>query len=172
MKRKTEPVVPVSPELKPFVEFDSFGKYTRQKNKIAAAVFAVALAGTIVKGDMVQPIAITAAAFAAPYLMLRRQKTLENMQTLKPQSILDRLGNPSNISLLRKRVNRAIEGAASCCMPVNLAIAAALAENSSGINVLGVVYNGGLALLGATADISMTANLRSQLPSSPDLDSL
>lgn len=169
MRRKAEPVVPVSPELKPYVEFDSFGKYTRQKNRIAATVFAVALAGTVINSDMMQPIAITAAAFVAPYLAFRRQNTLGNMHVLKPQNALDRLGNSSNISLLREQVNRAIEGGVSCCMPVNIALAGVqMAENSNATSVLAMVYSGGMALIGAAVDISMTANLQSQLPKSSD----
>lgn len=170
MKNRMRQSIPVSAELKPYVEFDSFDRYVRRKNRITAIALAVVATGALMKNDMMEPVTITTAVAAVPYLMIRRQNTLENMELLKPQNTLDRLGNPSDISILRERVNRALESAASSLMPLNLSLAAGvlMEENSISENGLSLVLNGGFGLVGAVVDMSMRANLRSQLPTSDD----
>lgn len=161
------PAVPVSSELAPYVEFDRFDKYTRGKNKIAATVLTLVVAGSLVKSDIIQPAAIVAAVVAGPYLAVRRYLTLEGMDALQPRTALSRISNTS----IGEETSSAVENAASGCMPFNLAFmsyALASAESPIVTEWPWFAYLGGWALAGAAVDASMKADLRSQLPSGPD----
>ena len=164
------PAVPVSSELTPYVEFDRFDKYTRDKNKITATVLALAVAGKLVESDAIPSAALATALVAMPYLAVRRHTILENMDVLQPRSALNGIGNTSTREELSSLFSSAFKNAASSLVPFNLALMGVILASAESTTVMEwpLAYLGGWALAGAAVDVSMKADLRSQLPPDPD----